>query len=118
MATPEAQADTIMGLVLAGGQARRMGGGDKPLLDLAGKPVLAHVLGRLTPQLPHIIINSNSPPDRFAAFGLPVVADDQDGFLGPLAGILAGLDYAARNYRHCLYVLSVAGDTPLSRGIW
>ncbi|MCG8620854.1 MAG: molybdenum cofactor guanylyltransferase MobA [Proteobacteria bacterium] len=102
----------VMGIVLAGGQARRMGGGDKPLLPLAGKPLLAYVLGRLAPQVAHIAINSNSPPRLFAQFNLPVIADQQEDFLGPLAGILAGLDYAASTHRQCEYVLSVAGDTP------
>lgn len=105
-------AGDIVGVVLAGGQARRMGGGDKPLLPLAGKPLLGYVLARLTGQVAHIAINSNSPSQRFAQFNLPVIADQQETFLGPLAGILAGLDYAASSHRQCGYVLTVAGDTP------
>ncbi len=85
----------VTGVVLAGGQSRRMGGGDKGLLELAGKPMLGHVIDRLAPQVGRMAINANGEPSRFAAFGLPVVADTVAGFVGPLAGVLAGMRWSA-----------------------
>ena len=85
----------IAGIVLAGGRSTRMGGGDKGLLTLAGRPVLAHVLARFGSQVETLALNANGDPSRFDAFGLPVVADTVEGFAGPLAGILAGLEWAA-----------------------
>jgi len=88
-------------VILAGGQARRMGGGDKALLSLAGRPMLSHVLDRIEPQVAGLCLNANGDADRFARFGVPVVADSIDGFVGPLAGVLAGLDWAAdRGHEH------------------
>ena len=84
-----------LGLILAGGLARRMGGGDKALKMLAGRPILAHVIGRLGEQCDGLLLNANGDPARFAACGLPVVADTVPDFAGPLAGILAGLDWLA-----------------------
>ena len=81
----------VTGVVLAGGQSRRMGGGDKGLLELAGKPMLGHVIDRLSPQVGRVAINANGEPSRFAPFGLPIVADTVSGFVGPLAGVLAGM---------------------------
>ena len=103
--------DTVA-VILAGGQARRMGGGDKTLIDLGGKTILQHILDRLRPQCAHVIINANGDLDRFTSFGCPVVADQLDGFLGPLAGILAGMDAAATRYPDKTHILSLAGDTP------
>lgn len=102
----------IIGVVLAGGQGRRMGHVDKPLLPLAGKPLLGHVLDRLAPQVDAAAINANGDPQRFSSFNHPVVEDTDQGFLGPLAGILAGLDWAALNHPKAKYVVSVAGDAP------
>jgi molybdopterin-guanine dinucleotide biosynthesis protein A len=102
----------IVAVILAGGQARRMGGGDKTLIDLGGKTILQHILDRLRPQCAHVIINANGDLDRFTSFGCPVVADQLDGFLGPLAGILAGMDAAATRYPYKTHILSLAGDTP------
>jgi molybdopterin-guanine dinucleotide biosynthesis protein A len=99
-------------LVLAGGQARRMGGGDKALLRVGGATILHRVLERLRPQCGAIILNANGDPARFAATGLPVVADDVPGFAGPLAGILAGLDWAAAHVPEVAFVGSVPGDCP------
>lgn len=100
----------IAGVILAGGLARRMGGGDKALLTLAGEPLLARVIARLRPQVEEIVLNANGDSSRFARFGLPVVADTVEGFAGPLAGVLAGMRWAApRGYTH---VASAAGDTP------
>jgi molybdopterin-guanine dinucleotide biosynthesis protein A len=102
----------VLGLVLAGGLARRMGGGDKPLRELGGRPLLAHAIERLAPQVAALAINANGDPARFAAFGLPVVADSITGFAGPLAGVLAGMDWAAARDPACRWLVSVAGDAP------
>ncbi|MGH7038104.1 MAG: molybdenum cofactor guanylyltransferase MobA [Stellaceae bacterium] len=102
----------FVGLLLAGGQSRRMGGGDKMLRELAGVPLLAHVIARLRPQVEALVLNANGDPARFAAFGLPVVGDSIAGFAGPLAGVLAGLDWTAAHRPDCSHVLSVATDTP------
>lgn len=103
-------APSIAGVVLAGGRATRMGGGDKALLALAGRPLLAHVIERLGPQVAAIAINANGDPARFASYGCPVVADTVPGFAGPLAGVLAGLRWAAgEGHSH---IVSVAADTP------
>ncbi|MFD1795702.1 molybdenum cofactor guanylyltransferase MobA [Paracoccus aurantiacus] len=97
-------------VILAGGRARRMGGGDKVLLDLCGKPLLAHVIDRMQPQCGEMAISANGDATRFAAFGLPVLPDAVPDFPGPLAGILAGMEWAAA--RGAKVVISVAGDTP------
>lgn len=102
----------VLGVLLAGGLARRMGGGDKPLRTIAGKTILDHVIDRLLPQCVGLVINANGDPRRFEAWGLPVVEDDIPGFAGPLAGILAGLDYAAETDPNVTHIVSVAADTP------
>lgn len=102
----------VLGLVLAGGRAERMGGGDKCLLPLAGRPILAHILERLTPQVRQVLLNANGDPARFAAFGLPVAPDRLEGFPGPLAGVLTGLEWAAERAPGCRYLVSVPGDGP------
>jgi molybdopterin-guanine dinucleotide biosynthesis protein A len=99
-----------LAVILAGGLARRMGGGDKVLRMLAGRPLLDHVLDRLRPQVATIILNANGDPARFAGHGLPVIPDTLPGQPGPLAGILAGLEYAAA--RGVAELLSVTGDAP------
>jgi molybdopterin-guanine dinucleotide biosynthesis protein A len=101
-----------LGLVLAGGLARRMGGGDKPLRQIGGATILNRVLARLRPQCDAIILNANGDPARFAWTGLPVVADSVPDFAGPLAGVLAGLDWAAEHAPDIAYVASVPGDCP------
>ena len=101
-----------LGLVLAGGLARRMGGGDKALLRIGDATILERVLDRLTPQCNGVILNANGDPGRFAFTRLPVVADDVPGFAGPLAGILAGLDWAATHAPSVAWVASVPGDCP------
>src|SRR3954464_6047157 len=83
------------GLVLAGGLARRMGGGDKALIRIGSETILQRALARLTPQVSGIVLNANGDPARFASFRLPVVTDSVPDFAGPLAGILAGLDWVA-----------------------
>lgn len=104
--------EDVVGCILAGGLARRMGGGDKPLRNLNGKPVLAHVIARLAPQVEALVLNANGDPARFAAFPLPVAADPVEGFAGPLAGVLAGLLWARGNHPRSRFVVTVAGDTP------
>jgi len=101
-----------LGLVLAGGLARRMGGGDKPLTRIGGATILSRVLERFAPQCQRLVLNANGDPKRFAATGLPVIADDVPGFAGPLAGILAGLDWAAAHAPDISFVASVPGDCP------
>ncbi|MPZ56022.1 MAG: molybdenum cofactor guanylyltransferase MobA [Rhizobiales bacterium] len=101
-----------LGLVLAGGLARRMGGGDKARLTIGGVTILDRVLARMTPQCTALIINANGDPARFADTGLPVVADSVPDFAGPLAGILAGLEWAAANRPNIGWVASVPGDCP------
>jgi molybdopterin-guanine dinucleotide biosynthesis protein A len=100
----------IPGVILAGGLATRMGGGDKALLALGRRPVLAHVIDRLAPQVTEIALNANGDPARFAGFGLPVIADSEPDHPGPLAGVLAGLDWAAG--QGAGHIVTVAADTP------
>jgi molybdopterin-guanine dinucleotide biosynthesis protein A len=101
-----------VGVLLAGGLARRMGGGDKPLRTIGGRTILDHVIARLAPQCDELILNANGDPARFATFGLTVVADTVEGFAGPLAGILAALDWTAVNRPGVEWVLSAATDCP------
>ncbi|MGG5807870.1 molybdenum cofactor guanylyltransferase MobA [Falsiroseomonas sp. CW058] len=108
--------DDTLGVVLAGGLARRMGGGDKPLRMLGGRPLLDHLLGRLSPQVAAVIINANGDPGRFAAYGLAVVADGLPDHPGPLAGILAALDWAAARRPDLPWVVSAPGDSPFVPG--
>jgi molybdenum cofactor guanylyltransferase len=103
---------TVVGLLLAGGQSRRMGGGDKALRLLGGIPLLDRIIERLRPQVDALVLNANGDPARFARYGLPVVADSVSGFVGPLAGVLAGLDWAASLRPDCPYIVSVAADAP------
>ncbi|HUF56836.1 MAG TPA: molybdenum cofactor guanylyltransferase MobA [Thermohalobaculum sp.] len=100
----------IAGVILAGGLATRMGGGDKALIELGGRTLLERVIDRLAPQVGPMALNANGDPARFAAFGLPVIPDTVEGFAGPLAGILAGLRWAGR--QGCTHVASAAADTP------
>ncbi len=101
-----------LGVVLAGGLARRMGGGDKARLRIGGKPILERVLARLTPQCSAVIINANGDPARFADTGLPVVPDSVPDFAGPLAGILAALDWTAAHAPEIADIVSAPGDCP------
>ena len=101
-----------LGVLLAGGLARRMGGGDKPMKKIGGQTILERVIARLTPQCDELILNANGDPGRFASFGLPVVPDTVEGFAGPLAGILAALDWAAAHRPGIEWVLSAATDCP------
>ncbi|MGD0720262.1 MAG: molybdenum cofactor guanylyltransferase MobA [Roseiarcus sp.] len=101
-----------LGVILAGGLARRMGGGDKGLRMLGGRSLLARVAARLAPQCAGLVLNANGDPARFSALGLPVVADPVAGLPGPLAGVLAALDWAAAREPATAWVASVPGDCP------
>jgi molybdopterin-guanine dinucleotide biosynthesis protein A len=101
-----------LGLVLAGGLARRMGGGDKALIEIGGSTILSRVLATLQPQCDAVILNANGDTARFAAYGLPVVRDEIPDFAGPLAGILAGLDWMAEQRPDLQWMVSVPGDCP------
>jgi molybdenum cofactor guanylyltransferase len=103
---------STLGVILAGGLARRMGGVDKPLLELAGRPLLAHVAERLGAQCQGLIVSAHGDPARFAAMDLPVVADPVPGHQGPLAGILAALEWASVSRPETQWVVSCPGDTP------
>ncbi|MCP1335007.1 molybdenum cofactor guanylyltransferase MobA [Futiania mangrovi] len=109
---PIEPARDVVGVLLAGGLARRMGGGDKPLKEIGGKSILEHVIGRARPQVRALVLNANGPAERFAHFGLPVAADVVEGFAGPLAGILTGLEWAGANVPEATHVASFATDTP------
>ncbi len=102
----------VAGVVLAGGLARRMGGGDKALARLGGETLLARVIARIRPQVEHLVINANGDAARFAEFGLPVAADVVEGFAGPLAGVLTGLLWAREAAPGCRWLVSVATDAP------
>jgi molybdopterin-guanine dinucleotide biosynthesis protein A len=99
-----------LGVILAGGLSTRMGGGDKSLLPLADMPLLRHVIIRISPQVDALVLNANGDSRRFGAFSLPIASDSIDGYAGPLAGILAGMDYAA--YHGFSHIQTVAADTP------
>lgn len=99
-----------LGVILAGGLASRMGGGDKALLDLGGTRLIDQVIDRIAPQVSELALNANGDPVRFAEFGMPIIPDSIEGFAGPLAGVLAGLDWAANIGADT--IVTVAGDTP------
>ena len=98
----------ITGVILAGGEARRMGGGDKGLVELAGKPLIEHALAALSPQVDTLIINANRNRERYAVYGYPVVADSRQGFQGPLAGMLSCLEVADTDF-----MVTAPCDSPL-----
>ena len=102
----------VGGLLLAGGQARRMGGGDKCMIELGGKPMLAHAIERLRLQAAPLAINANGDSGRFVAFGLPIVADLVPGFAGPLAGIFTGMTWLGDAAPEAEWLATVATDTP------
>jgi len=112
MPNPASPHPPTLGLVLAGGLARRMGGGDKALISIGGVAILDRVLALLRPACDGIILNANGDPARFGRYGLAVVPDGVPDFAGPLAGILAGLDWVAANRPDLAWVASVPGDCP------
>jgi molybdenum cofactor guanylyltransferase len=99
-------------VILAGGKSTRMGVEDKALLPLGGKPMIARVIERLKPQVERIVISANGDLSRFSAFGLPVVSDIFEGFVGPLAGLHTGMRWSETNLPEARFVVSVASDTP------
>ena len=105
-------AQSALGLILDGGLGRRMGGADKGLMLLAGRPMLAHVIERLAPQCGRLAISANGDPARLAAFGLPVVSDEPQNYAGPLAGVLAGLELASRIAPGISHVATAPADAP------
>jgi molybdopterin-guanine dinucleotide biosynthesis protein A len=104
--------DAVAGVLLAGGLARRMGGGDKSLRRLGGRTILEHVIERARPQVAALLLNANGDPARFASFGLPVAADVVEGFAGPLAGVLTGMEWARAKRPDCAWIATMATDTP------
>ena len=109
-------ADGVAGVLLAGGRATRMGGGDKSLHSLAGRPILAHVIERVRPQVSVLLLNANGDPARFQGFDLPVEGDVIEDFAGPLAGILTGLEWARAHAPGCRWVASFPTDAPFLPG--
>jgi molybdopterin-guanine dinucleotide biosynthesis protein A len=101
-----------IGVVLAGGLARRMGGVDKPMQALGGRTMLEHVVARLQPQCDGLMLNANGDPALFSSFDLPVIADTLEGHLGPLVGVLSALDWTAANRPGAEWVVSAACDCP------
>jgi molybdopterin-guanine dinucleotide biosynthesis protein A len=108
----EAGRPPVVGVLLAGGQARRMGGGDKCLRALGGGTILEHVIARAAPQVRALLLNANGDPGRFSDFGLPVAADLIAGFAGPLAGVLTGMAWARVELPDCPWIATIATDTP------
>jgi molybdopterin-guanine dinucleotide biosynthesis protein A len=108
----QASNSDIVGVLLAGGRSSRMGGGDKCLVELAGRPLLAHAIERLRPQVTTLVLSANGDPARFAVFGLPVVPDLEPAFKGPLAGILAGMVWARAHAPEASFIAIAAADTP------
>jgi molybdopterin-guanine dinucleotide biosynthesis protein A len=104
--------EDVVGVLLAGGQARRMGGGDKCLRRLGDRTILEHVIARARPQVAALMLNANGDPARFARFGLPVAADVVEGFAGPLAGVLTGMEWTRANRPGCAWIATIATDTP------
>jgi molybdenum cofactor guanylyltransferase len=98
----------ITGVILAGGRAERMGGIDKGLILLNGKPMIAHVIATLRTEIDNLLINANRNPERYAAFGYPVIPDIMDGYLGPLAGMASGMQAAKTRY-----IVTAPCDSPL-----
>jgi molybdopterin-guanine dinucleotide biosynthesis protein A len=111
-ALSEAAGRPVVGVLLAGGQALRMGGGDKCLRRLGAATILEHVIARARPQVAALVLNANGDPQRFARFGLPVAADVIAGFAGPLAGVLTGMEWARTHRPECLWIATIATDTP------
>lgn len=106
------QIGRIGAVVLAGGLSTRMGEAEKSLLDLGGRPLIGHVIDRVVGQVDFTVINANGDPSRFSMFDFPVLADTAKGFAGPLAGLLAGMQWCTREHHDVTHLLSVAGDTP------
>lgn len=102
----------VVGVLLAGGRARRMGGGDKCLLELGGKTVLEHIVSNVSTQVDRIVLNANGDPSRFARFGLATTADAGDDHAGPLAGVLSGMAWACQNVPAARWIATFPADSP------
>jgi molybdopterin-guanine dinucleotide biosynthesis protein A len=102
----------IVGVILAGGRAERMGGGDKCLRAVGGRTILARVIERARPQVDVLVLNANGDPERFASYGLPMAPDKIPDFAGPLAGVLAGMEWAAANRPQARHIATVPADGP------
>jgi molybdopterin-guanine dinucleotide biosynthesis protein A len=111
-ANERAGGEGVVGLLLAGGLSRRMGGGDKTLRLLGGRTILDHILERVRPQVGLLVLNANGDPARFAGTGLPVASDVVPDYAGPLAGVLTGLDWAAEHAPTARWVATFATDAP------
>ncbi len=103
---------TVVGVLLAGGLSRRMGGADKMLRRIGGETILSRVVARVTPQVRCLLLNANGDPERFADFGLPVTADSIAGHAGPLAGVLTGMEWAVTHASDCPWILTAPTDAP------
>jgi len=110
--SPDQAVPPTLGAILAGGLARRLGGGDKMLRTVGGRTVLARLIESMAPQVTRLILNANDDPTRFEVVGLPVVADSLAGHPGPLAGVLAALEWAALSEPATEWVVTVPGDAP------
>jgi len=104
--------ENVCGILLAGGQSRRMGGGDKCLAELGGKTLLQRSIDVAVPQVSQLVLNTNSDPGQFVSYGLPIVRDVVGGFAGPLAGVLTGMEWARENAPACEWLASFACDAP------
>ncbi len=104
--------ENVTGVILAGGKSRRFGDGDKFLNKLKGRPLLEWVIERVRPQVTQTILNTNSEPDNFESYGMPVVADVIEGFAGPLAGILTGMEWVGANNEGCNWIATFPADAP------
>jgi molybdopterin-guanine dinucleotide biosynthesis protein A len=102
----------IVGVILAGGLARRMGGGDKSMLQLGGRRILDYVIESAQNQLETVIINANGDPERFTEFNLPVQADIVPDFAGPLAGVVSAMAWVKQNQPSATHIITLAADTP------
>ena len=111
-ASLDGAARPVVGVLLAGGRARRMGGGDKCLRRLGARTILEHVIERARAQVAALVLNANGDPRRFVAFGLPVVGDVLADFAGPLAGVLTGMEWARAHRPECPWIVTMATDTP------
>ena len=109
---PPEGAAGVVGVLLAGGRSRRMGGGDKCLREIAGETLLARVFARVRPQVATLILNAGGDAKRFAAYDAPVVADSVEGFAGPLAGILTGMEWTQANAPECKWIATFPTDAP------
>ncbi|QNT78941.1 molybdenum cofactor guanylyltransferase MobA [Entomobacter blattae] len=104
--------DPITAVILAGGLSSRMGGGNKGLKLLNGQPLLTYIIKAITPQVSHSVINANGPPEALHSFHLPIQVDTLPGFQGPLAGILAGMEWALQHVPSCQYIVTIPADSP------